>query len=226
MIRISRHPRGRRARARLGRDESGQGMVELALILPVLLLILVGILEFGLIYSNVISMRQGIREAGRQGSVASFGSADPDTCLPGGTGSRPIKRLLCMAKDQAGVGDSVRVRLKFATSDLAPGGTYQIGDAIVVCGIYPISSLTGLFQPFLNGRYARTTAAFRIEQLLRRDGSRLSCPPPRAAAGGRLGRTRPFGAGLVVVRRLRMSRAGTGGRADNVLKSVYKRGRM
>ena len=49
-------------------------MVEFALILPVLLLILVGIIEFGSIYSKVISMRQGVREAGRQGSVANFGS--------------------------------------------------------------------------------------------------------------------------------------------------------
>jgi len=57
-------------RSALARDERGQGLVEFALILPVLLLILVGIIEFGSVYSKVISMRQGVREAGRQGSVA------------------------------------------------------------------------------------------------------------------------------------------------------------
>ena len=52
----------------------GQGMIEFALILPVFLLLLVGMIEFGSAYSKIISMRQGIREAGRQGSVANWGS--------------------------------------------------------------------------------------------------------------------------------------------------------
>ena len=29
---------------------------------------------------------------------------------------------------------------------------------------YPLNSLTGLFQPFLNGHFARTKAAFRVEK--------------------------------------------------------------
>ena len=65
----------RRRSSALVRDESGQGVVEFALILPILLLVLVGIIEFGAIYSKVISMRQGVREAGRAASVGAFGNA-------------------------------------------------------------------------------------------------------------------------------------------------------
>jgi len=162
-VRMFTITRDRLLRQRLVRDERGQGLVEFALILPVLMLILVGILEFGSIYSNIISMRQGVREAGRQGSVARFGS--DSSCLePGATGSTNMKQLMCLAKDQSGVQDGVKVRVKFANEDLTPGGTYAVGDALVVCAAYPLTSLTGLFQPFLGGRVAKTRAAFRIEK--------------------------------------------------------------
>jgi len=145
-------------------------MVEFALILPVVLLILVGIIEFGSVYSRVISMRQGIREAGRQGSVAKFGPSPAACTLTGATGSAHIQELMCLAKDQAGVGDGVRIRIVFANANVdtpysMASGSYQLGNSIVVCAIYPLQSLTGLIQPFLGNRAAKTKAAFRIEKL-------------------------------------------------------------
>jgi len=157
-------PNHRSHRPRLVRDEGGQGMVEFALILPVLLLILVGILEFGSIYSNVISMRQGVREAGRQGSVAQWGSTSSCGLIIVGTApSLNIQKLMCLTKAQVGVQGGVKLRVNFDQANLTAGGTYAAGNAIVICAAYPIQSLTGLFQPFLNGRVAKTKAAFRIE---------------------------------------------------------------
>jgi hypothetical protein len=159
-------------RSAIAHDERGQGLVEFALILPVLLLILVGILEFGSVYSKVISMRQGVREAGRQGSVANWGTpCNPGTLEVGATGSANIQRLMCLAKDQAGVGSGVKMRVRFADANLNPANTtelssgYVAGNAILVCAVYPLQSLTGLMQPILNGRYAKTKAAFRIEKV-------------------------------------------------------------
>jgi Flp pilus assembly pilin Flp len=161
----SRHP----LRQGLVRDERGQGVVEFALILPVLLLVLVGILEFGSIYSNVISMRQGVREAGRQGSVAKFGSTTSCGLIIDGTSpSDNIKMLMCLVKDQSGVQDNVKIRVGFTDANLnaytEDSTGYVAGNAIVVCAAYPLTSLTGLFQPFLGGRVAKTKAAFRIEK--------------------------------------------------------------
>jgi len=179
-------------RSRLAREERGQGMVEFALILPVFVLLLVGMIEFGSIYSKVISMRQGVREAGRQASVAVWGPGPPAPCpltFSGPAPSADIQRLLCLTKDQAGVGDVVKVRVRFTNPDLTkvtelnrdvaqdasnppgycggPSGPCLVGNAILVCAIYPLQSLTGLFQPFLDHppRYAKTKAAFRIENL-------------------------------------------------------------
>jgi hypothetical protein len=76
---------------------------------------------------------------------------------------------MCLAKDQAGVGDGVLVRVAFADANIQnpqlDGTNYVLGSSIVVCAIYPIQSLTGLMQPFLDNRYATTKSAFRIEKL-------------------------------------------------------------
>lgn len=75
---------------------------------------------------------------------------------------------MCLAKDQAGVGDSVRFKVRYADATLASysddPARYQPGNAIVICAIYPLQSLTGLVQPFLGGKAAKTKAAFRIEK--------------------------------------------------------------
>jgi hypothetical protein len=51
------------------RNKKGQSMVELALVLPVLLLILCGIIEFGWIFSNTILANNACREAARYAAV-------------------------------------------------------------------------------------------------------------------------------------------------------------
>lgn len=167
-----------RCRSRLARED-GQGMIEFALVLPVFLLLLVGLIEFGSAYSHIISMRQGIREAGRQGSVANWGSTSSCTLTnvqPPDT-SDDIKKLMCFAKDQAGVGDDVRIRVAYADETVTPPfhfdptfvvagkPIYSQGNSIVVCAIYPVQSLTGIMQPFLKGHVSTTKAAFRIEQV-------------------------------------------------------------
>lgn len=148
----------RRSLPKLVRDEQGQGMVEFALLLPVLLLVLVGIIEFGTIYSHVISMRQGVREAGRQGSVGQFGNSScPVTVSPVQTAQQNTDDLICVVKDQAGA-TGIAVKVKFDT-------TYAAGQGLVVCAIYPLAqaALTGLIP--LGNRAATTKSQFRLENI-------------------------------------------------------------
>jgi len=51
------------------KNNRGQAIVELAILLPVLLLILLGILEFGRIFSTYITITHASREGARAGSV-------------------------------------------------------------------------------------------------------------------------------------------------------------
>jgi Flp pilus assembly protein TadG len=56
--------------SRRRRGESGQAFVELALVLPVLLLILLGIIQFGTVFRDYIALTDATRVGARQASVA------------------------------------------------------------------------------------------------------------------------------------------------------------
>ena len=54
------------------RGEEGQNLVEFALLLPVLLYILMGIIQFGLIFAVYVTINNSVREAARWGSIYVF----------------------------------------------------------------------------------------------------------------------------------------------------------
>ncbi len=57
---------------------AGQSIVETALILPIIILILVGIIDFGLLFNNYLVMINASREGAR---IAAVGSTDSDITL-------------------------------------------------------------------------------------------------------------------------------------------------
>src|SRR3954451_3424812 len=124
--------RARRARAR---GESGASMVELAIILPIFLLLVFGVIQFGITYNNLITLRQGTREAVRQGAVGNFGSTT--TCSLNGVSGSPstdIQKLMCLAKQQIGLQYvNTRVKVLSGSADFTSSGTFQKGEAIIVC---------------------------------------------------------------------------------------------
>ncbi len=54
---------------RRGQRESGQSLVECAMVLPLLLVILFAIIDFGRIYQSNVSLTNAVREGARLGSV-------------------------------------------------------------------------------------------------------------------------------------------------------------
>ena len=67
---------GGRARDRLGLGEAGQALVEVAVALPILLALLVGIFEFARAYNVQQVITNAAREGARQGVLPSMGQAD------------------------------------------------------------------------------------------------------------------------------------------------------
>ncbi|QIA27137.1 pilus assembly protein [Thermaerobacter sp. PB12/4term] len=61
--------RHRPAGRRLDRHQQGQSLVELAVLLPVLLLILMGVLDFGRYFYAGLTVRHAAREGARYGAV-------------------------------------------------------------------------------------------------------------------------------------------------------------
>ena len=58
------------------RDESGQTMTEFAIILPVLVVLLFGIIQFGILFNNYMTLTDAVRAGAREGAV-SRSDADP-----------------------------------------------------------------------------------------------------------------------------------------------------
>ena len=75
------------------RQEQGQTMVEFALVMPVLLLVIFGIIQFGVLYNDYISLtdatrvgarrpRSAVRRATRLGSRRRQSATPPATSTP------------------------------------------------------------------------------------------------------------------------------------------------
>ena len=61
---------------RIDRAQDGQAMVEFALVLPLLLLLIMGIIQFGILFNNYVTLTDAVRAGARQAAV-SRGLPDP-----------------------------------------------------------------------------------------------------------------------------------------------------
>jgi TadE-like protein len=52
------------------RAEEGQAMVEFALVLPILLMIVMGIIQFGILFNNYVTLTDAVRAGARQAAVS------------------------------------------------------------------------------------------------------------------------------------------------------------
>jgi hypothetical protein len=144
--------RGRTAtRARRASSDRGAVVVESALVVPILLILVFGMIDFGINLSDQISVREGVREGVRQGVVDA----------PGAT---TIDDVVALTKSRIGVTNGAKVYVvPQATATAAVG---QPGSNLSVCAYVPMRSLSGFFKPLLNGRYMWSRVTMRVEQQL------------------------------------------------------------
>jgi len=73
-------PVPRRVIGALRRPQGGQGLVEFAMLVPVFLLILLGMLEFGFAFNHNMTLEYATREGARAGAAMADGSQKDTTC--------------------------------------------------------------------------------------------------------------------------------------------------
>jgi Flp pilus assembly protein TadG len=66
------------------RSERGQTMTEFALILPILLVLVFGIVQFGIIFNNYVTLTDAARTASRKGAVSRNASDPKGACEAAG----------------------------------------------------------------------------------------------------------------------------------------------
>jgi hypothetical protein len=142
-------------RSARGRRDDGATAVEFALVAPVLLLLVFGIIEYGLWFSDSLSTRQGVREAARQGVVAEFG--DTTSCGLNTSASDPnTLKLMCTAQNRiSGITGDPAVKV------MAPEGWFR-GKPLVVCSQLKVGVGTGII-PLPNDRIIRSEVEMAIE---------------------------------------------------------------
>jgi TadE-like protein len=79
--------RPRRAAAAADSGQHGQSLVELALMMPILLLILFGMMEFGFVFSHHMTLEYATREGARLGAALGNGTDDAPCS---GTSPEPV----------------------------------------------------------------------------------------------------------------------------------------
>jgi len=146
----------------------GQGLVEFALLLPLLMLILVGTIEFGRVMFIYVNIANAAREGARYGMV------NP--------------------KDQNGIINNVTETLQMVTSNditmnitydkgpdttTVPASAVAAGDRVIITIEYTVQPITPLMQPFMPGGMLLRTENRRTIQTSRADAaSTLAAPAP------------------------------------------------
>jgi Flp pilus assembly protein TadG len=106
-------------------DERGQTMVEFTLVLPMLLIVLFGIVQFGIAFNNYVALTDAVRAGARTAAVSR-------------TSSNPVADATSRVKTASGDLDPTKVNVT-VTSD------WVHGDDVVVSATYPYSiSLLGV----------------------------------------------------------------------------------
>ena len=124
-------------------DERGQALVELALVLPILLLVLMGIIDFGRAFHGHLAVTSASRQAAR---VASLGRTDAEILTAARNAASPLAPTQIV----------VTVTPAFSAR--------QAGTSIEVTVTYSLEIITPLIQPFLPNPYqVRARAVTRRE---------------------------------------------------------------
>ena len=63
-----------------GRSQNGQAIVEFALVLPILMAILLGIIQFGILYNNYVTLTDAARAGARKAAVSRHGNPSTAGC--------------------------------------------------------------------------------------------------------------------------------------------------
>jgi hypothetical protein len=123
------------------------------LVVPILLLLIFGIIEYGLWFSDSLSSRQGVREAARQGVVSNFGDGGCE--LSGASGDANSLALMCTAQERiGGISGNPAIMVD------APEG-WARGKPLIVCSQL-VAGGTGVV-PLPNDRIVRSEVEMAIE---------------------------------------------------------------
>jgi hypothetical protein len=138
-------------------------LVEAAFMLPILFAIVFGIIDFGFVFNDWISVRQGGRDGLRQVIVNTHPTAPGGgawSCpLGGGVPAGDATSMACFTKLRVGNDQN-----KTAVAIYFTSGSFTAGQPVKVCVQYKSGSATGAYSTILSGKVLDTEVESLIEQ--------------------------------------------------------------
>jgi Flp pilus assembly protein TadG len=135
---------------RLARGTKGQSLVEFVLILPILMFIVFGVVDFGLGIRSYISLTNATREGARFAAVGNPAGSYPSNC--DGSNNTTVIGRVCVAIDGLKLSDVQTVSVTY------PNGQAS-GNSVVVAATYGyhfVSPLGALVHFFTGGTFPTT----------------------------------------------------------------------
>ncbi|WP_273834373.1 TadE/TadG family type IV pilus assembly protein [Guptibacillus sedimenti] len=123
------------------KSEKGQSMVEFALVLPILVMLLFGIIDFGRIFHTYLAIDHASREAARTASIGENDAAIVSTA----------------------VASASSIHLTAGQVAVSPGGTKSSGSDVTVTITYPISFLTPVVSNLTGPITLSSSTVMRME---------------------------------------------------------------
>lgn len=141
------------------RNDRGANLVEFAFVAPLLILLVLGIVEFSWLLASNIDVKQGAREGARITAVNS-----PDT------GNSALAAEICSRMDLVGADPAT-------TITWASDGSPEVGEGVTVTVTTPHTTLTGAIDMFFAGLTSlNSTVEIRIEQPPNWTDGSWTCP--------------------------------------------------
>ena len=132
-------------------EERGATLVEFAFVLPLFILLLFAIIDFGWLFTQFLDVKQGAREGARLAIVN-----DCDETLGADACRDEIIQKICERTQDIDSKEAIQlVREQPPNSDALARVTVT----------YPAESITGMMAVFINGKTLESTVTMRTEKL-------------------------------------------------------------
>jgi hypothetical protein len=133
-----------------GKHQRGQALLEMAMVLPLFLLIVLGTLEFGLAFDHNLTLEYASREGARTGSALANGGG-PITCSPPSVASAMVDNNIIAAVERVLSSDGSPIKLANVTEIHIYKVTAANGNGNEVAGLVNRWTYTPGAGPSVNG---------------------------------------------------------------------------
>jgi hypothetical protein len=141
------------------RDDQGAALVEFALVLPLTVLILFGLIDFGFVFHGYNTLRNGVQAGARQASENTFNYSGTTSC----GGSDPTSMMVCsVVSDIGSVFGVTPGSLQVGISITGASEHFQSGGQdVTVCASAALNSTSGLlYKTFINRTMSSSSTVF------------------------------------------------------------------